>query len=1174
MPGDWVNLTPQTADSPVLTWQLAGLTPNTSYDLQFSEDRTYPDDPAKTVDVIFATLSALDRRLGWVELNGSRIFGWDFDNDTFSTEFTFLTVLGDLTCTAFPEDVGAVASVSATHRGLRDGDVAVFRINVDYLGVQRRYTLTVKINAATPGDWRGGDTLAVAGTETEVLNLVNATILGQYDHMAIAAFDGVYRPDPANRKVLARASAQFPFRGPAWHAGFSSDRRLIAVRSQANSRRVPPTAPVYQLQLSATPEDGSVFIFWVHNSAFDSYRWRYLTPSGWTPYRADMIGTTGGTPPTRHVTIRNISNGTAYTFEVQGILFGQPVATATVTATPTSGDAMTVPGEEITGPGDEPTGPDDAGGGEDEDLSELPTSPRSLGGTSGDRTLTATWSAPDDLGALRTGADGVLTRYEYRVRRDGGSWGQWTSRGTARTVTLTGLLNGSVYEVQVRAVTTAGTSAAIAQSYRPAAETTTVDPGGTVTPPEDEEDQPDRSRAPAAVRNLTATATSTRVVLDWVAPFSFGTVRDGTAAALRWYEYRRRTTGAWSAWTIIGTATEATVSGLVNGVVYQFQVRAVSASGSGTLRQVSSAPTTEGPVTTDPSDSVAPAEIPDDTCDITQQPRYAVLESQIDDQVAVAQRLQRNIPSLGEGLQAAAIQIELGRQDADAARKQVHFYSNSLFMLAVNDSRYAGFARSSREVQTGLPSIRASTRDGSDLADFLAPLTAAESAQLAAAGGLGLASILSAQGAAKASVMARGGSLLAQHCVEHCLNIVVNKGAVKKIAVDFARQGGALLPTGGSTLALARALEGTSGQVTGFMSTRPLTKVAARAVSVSAAAKAAFGGRGQGPQRAESDPEPAHGKVGARPDRGRRCALELGAIVGSALGLVHQAQLKAERPRRPHRRVQQRRGSHGERRQRLLRRRGECRCCCCGAADPLRLARSELPAAGVVEQPLSRVGHERDQHFDGEQPACRRVSDGGDCEPCGMNVFGHGSSLPVVCVPSTLAPAADQAPRRVLLSCGRDRPRPEPRERSRHRRLRHLRAGAPDAVRRDHRGRSRLPRLPALLAAGPNEAALHLGSEQAACFERGKTGRDRRHHLRGGSCVRGQHREHERRRQLPARPSVGASAVTDERAVPCGCLCGRHVPVRHAGAQQRAVGALGREQGVQPRRRAEMAEAA
>ena len=78
---------------------------------------------------------------------------------------------------------------------------------------------------------------------------------------------------------------------------------------------------------------------------------------------------------------------------------------------------------------------------------------------------------------------------------------------------------------------------------------------------------------PEAPRNLTAVGGDGQVALSWEAPASDG------GAAITDYEVRINQTGEWI--SIGSTDTTHTVTGLVNGATYVFQVRAVNAAGKG-----------------------------------------------------------------------------------------------------------------------------------------------------------------------------------------------------------------------------------------------------------------------------------------------------------------------------------------------------------------------------------------------------------------------------------------------------------------------------------------------------------------------------------------------------------------------------------------------------------------
>ena len=91
------------------------------------------------------------------------------------------------------------------------------------------------------------------------------------------------------------------------------------------------------------------------------------------------------------------------------------------------------------------------GGGLPPPSNPMPSAPRNLVAIGGDEQVTLTWDAPED------DDDDAITDYEYRI--DGK--GRWISIGsTDTTYTVTGLVNGTEYTFEVRAVNRNGTSRA------------------------------------------------------------------------------------------------------------------------------------------------------------------------------------------------------------------------------------------------------------------------------------------------------------------------------------------------------------------------------------------------------------------------------------------------------------------------------------------------------------------------------------------------------------------------------------------------------------------------------------------------------------------------------------------------------------------------------------------
>ena len=97
-----------------------------------------------------------------------------------------------------------------------------------------------------------------------------------------------------------------------------------------------------------------------------------------------------------------------------------------------------------------------------------PDAPRRLAATPGDEEVVLTWQAPADNGGA------AILRYEYRLQAGAGIFGEWTAipdsaAGGANAVRyrITGLTNGTAYTVEVRAVNSAGASAAVRVTVTP-----------------------------------------------------------------------------------------------------------------------------------------------------------------------------------------------------------------------------------------------------------------------------------------------------------------------------------------------------------------------------------------------------------------------------------------------------------------------------------------------------------------------------------------------------------------------------------------------------------------------------------------------------------------------------------------------------------------------------------
>ena len=283
-----------------------------------------------------------------------------------------------------------------------------------------------------------------------------------------------------------------------------------------SSRSATPTstvvAPDTPFGLSATPGNRQVMLSWVQPSggaALTHYEYEQDGSGTWT--------STGGTAPSHTVT--GLTNGQTYTFRVRAVnSAGQSAASNSRTATPTTTE---------------------------------PEAPESLRFTPGDGQVTLRWRAPTNDGGSE------ITHYEYE--QDGS--GTWISTGgTATSHTVTGLNNGQTYTFRVRAVNALGNGAVVMLEATPSPST-----GGGGGGP--------RQTVPSAPRNLLAEGGDGQVKLTWDEP------EDDGGSEITDYQYRINGRNPWTA--IGSTDTTHTVTGLVNGTVYVFEVRAVNRIGRG-----------------------------------------------------------------------------------------------------------------------------------------------------------------------------------------------------------------------------------------------------------------------------------------------------------------------------------------------------------------------------------------------------------------------------------------------------------------------------------------------------------------------------------------------------------------------------------------------------------------
>ena len=177
-----------------------------------------------------------------------------------------------------------------------------------------------------------------------------------------------------------------------------------------------------------------------------------------------------------------------------------------------------------------------------------PDAPERPSLSAGDGTVTASWRVPPSHG-------GPITAQQVRWRADG-SWDSQQLIATATSYTISGLRDGTSYEVQVRARNNAGWSA----WSQPASAST------------------DRAAlAPDAPSGVSASGGDGTVTVSWQVPSDNGAAI--TEQQVRWTP--RGMTWDTPAASVSASATSYTISGLRNGTDYEVQVRARNSVGWG-----------------------------------------------------------------------------------------------------------------------------------------------------------------------------------------------------------------------------------------------------------------------------------------------------------------------------------------------------------------------------------------------------------------------------------------------------------------------------------------------------------------------------------------------------------------------------------------------------------------
>ncbi len=208
----------------------------------------------------------------------------------------------------------------------------------------------------------------------------------------------------------------------------------------------------------------------------------------------------------------------------------------------------------------------------------VPSEPPNVVPTGGDKQIVVTWREPYDVGHP------ALSGYRIQYREDDGTDSVWLPASpaspfrvgsSARSYTITGLKDGTTYQVQVWAVNSEGDSPKAGDD---GALTATTD---AAEPPDGDpaKGEPEPGSAPTAPRNLALTPGATEIQVSWDAPEDLGNP-EITGYTL---EHRVVTDDGGGSWTSRKvTATSATIEGLTTGETYEVQVRVSNANGDAT----------------------------------------------------------------------------------------------------------------------------------------------------------------------------------------------------------------------------------------------------------------------------------------------------------------------------------------------------------------------------------------------------------------------------------------------------------------------------------------------------------------------------------------------------------------------------------------------------------------
>ncbi len=438
-----------------------------------------------------------------------------------------------------PIGASAVAVDEHTVTGLTNGIRYFFEVRArneaGWSGPSNQASATPAGAPEAPGNLQAsaGDAQVALSWETPLAN--GATITG-YDYRQSTDGGAAWSPDWSSIEGSGPTTRRHTVVGLTNEVEYTLEVRAVNAVGAGDSSRVQatPRGEVRRLELSAERGDGEMVLSWVYTGSEAVTGWQYRQStnggsswSGWTSVPGGGLA--------RSYTAGSLTNGVAYTFQVQGLTAVDHVESNAVTATPAG----------------------------------APEAPGNLQASAGDAQVALSWETP-----LANGA--AITGYEVRSSSNGGmvwspDWSSIEGSGpTTRSHTVVGLTNEVEYTLEVRAVNAVGAG----DSSRVQA---------TPNPP---------LRPPLPPAELTAFAGNEQVRLSW------DNSGNAAIDSLQ-YRHKSADETLFGAWGTIPVppgvsavaVDEYTVPGLTNGIRYFFEVRARNEAGwSGPSNQASATP--------------------------------------------------------------------------------------------------------------------------------------------------------------------------------------------------------------------------------------------------------------------------------------------------------------------------------------------------------------------------------------------------------------------------------------------------------------------------------------------------------------------------------------------------------------------------------------------------------